>query len=337
VDNLCHTLVGAALSKAGLERQSRFAGAALMISANIPDLDALVLLTGASAPAFRRGWTHGVLAQALLPVALTAAIAGIARLRGSRRADRDSRRTDRLDSRGADPRHDAEADPPHQSSDPPLRVGWLLALCYVGVYSHVFLDYLNNYGVRLLNPIDWRWWYGDAVFIVDPWLWLTLGLGVWLARRQKRPRPARVAVAIAATYILAMVGSAVAARTAVANQWRAGQGSAPRDLMVGPMPVTPFTRAVIIDAGDHYRTGIFRWPDSLTLDEAPIAKNETRPEVACARSSYDIQQFLVWSRFPFWVIEETPEGTQVIVADMRFVQAARALGATFRATVVLPR
>src|SRR5262245_14948691 len=156
-----------------------------MIAANIPDLDVLVLATDTPAVSFRRGWTHGILAQALLPIALTAAMVLVERLRK--------------------PRSQVEQ-PPEVSNVESLRlsivarvrtaqaerlsVAWTLALAYIGLYSHVALDYLNNYGVRLLAPLDWRWFYGDSLFIVDPWLWATLGLGVWLARRQMRPAPA---------------------------------------------------------------------------------------------------------------------------------------------------
>ncbi len=37
------------------------------------------------------------------------------------------------------------------------------------------MDWTNNYGVRLLLPWDGRWFYGDLVFIVDPYLLLVLG------------------------------------------------------------------------------------------------------------------------------------------------------------------
>ena len=80
----------------------------------------------------------------------------------------------------------------------------LLLLSYLGVLSHVALDWLNTYGVRLLMPFDGRWFYGDTLFIIDPWLWLTLGVGVWLARRRGGPGPARRALLIAAVYIAAM-------------------------------------------------------------------------------------------------------------------------------------
>ena len=157
MDNLCHTLVGAAFGEAGLKRQTRFGNATLMIAANLPDLDVLVFATDVPSVAFRRGWTHGTLAQALLPVVLTAVMLGAARVMR--------------------PRDD----------EPPVRARGLLLLSYVGVLSHVGLDLLNSYGVRLLMPFSNRWLFGDALFIIDPWLWITLGIGIWLTRSGRIP------------------------------------------------------------------------------------------------------------------------------------------------------
>ena len=77
MDNLCHTLVGAAFGEAGLKRRTRFGSATLMIASNLPDIDVLAFATGIPA-ALRRGWTHGA-AQLLLPVALTAIVLAVDR------------------------------------------------------------------------------------------------------------------------------------------------------------------------------------------------------------------------------------------------------------------
>ena len=63
----------------------------------------------------------------------------------------------------------------------PVALGRLLGLSYVAVLTHLALDWMNTYGIRLLMPFDGRWFYGDALFIVDPWVWLLLGLSVGLA------------------------------------------------------------------------------------------------------------------------------------------------------------
>lgn len=309
MDNVCHTLVGAALGEAGLRHRTRWGATALMVAANLPDVDVLVFATGTSSVSFRRGWTHGVLAQAVLPILLAAGLVALDRWR-RRRESPESRNRDRC------------------------RPLWLLLLGYVGVYSHVFLDYLNNYGVRLLAPFDWRWFYGDAVFIVDPWLWASLGLGVWLARRRAHPGPALVALAVAACYVAGMLSMAQSARGFVAGAWEAQAGHAARALMVGPVPVLPWTREVIIDAGDHYRTGLFTaWPSRFELSAEVVPKNDATRPVAVARGDPAVAGFLVWSRFPFWELVSSPAGAVATVRDMRF---RNRLGGGFAASAVVP-
>jgi inner membrane protein len=302
MDNVCHTLVGAALGQAGLNRTTRFGSSTLMIAANLPDIDVLVFATDLPSVAFRRGWTHGLLAQALLPLLLTLAVTAYSR----------------WGRRGA-------ADP-----GPPLRPAWVLALSVIGIYSHVFLDYLNNYGIRLLAPVDWRWFYGDAVFIVDPWLWLSLGAGVWLARRHRRPAMAILALALASIYIGGMLVSARAARAQVRDAWRQANGREPSGLMASPRPATPFSRDVIVDAGEYYETGRFAWPGgTVRFSGATVPKNDAAPAVRAARDAPHVRGFLVWSRFPFWTVEPTPGGQRVTVRDMRF-------GNRFEASTIVP-
>ena len=60
----------------------------------------------------------------------------------------------------------------------PLRLFWI---AYLGGLGHTFMDFTNNYGVRPLLPFSSRWFYGDIIFVVDPWIWLILGSSVvWL-------------------------------------------------------------------------------------------------------------------------------------------------------------
>jgi inner membrane protein len=306
MDNLCHTLVGFAIGEAGLKQKTRYGNAALMVAANLPDIDVLVFLTDTPSVEFRRGWTHGIASQLLLPIALAALVVGF---------DRFWRR--------------------RESREPavPLSVPWLLVLGYAGVLSHVGLDFLNNYGIRLLAPFDWRWFYGDAVFIADLWLWLALAAGVWLSRRGGSPRAARGALVFATCYVIAMLLSAQAARGVVADIWREVRGTEPRALMVGPLPLTPFTRTVIVDAGDHYETGTFSWwSASVSFDPERIPKNDRDPAVTVARDSRLISAYLVWSRFPFWTISPTDNALEVAVRDVRF---GRALGGRLAARVVI--
>lgn len=290
MDNLCHTLAGAAIGEAGLKRRTRFGSAALMIAANLPDVDALILLSGGPSVAFRRGWTHGVLAQAVWPFVLTAMLLLVNRLR-----------------------------PPTHRDAPQAEPAALLLLSCVGILSHVFMDYLNNYGVRLLMPFSGKWFYGDAVFIIDPWLWAILGTGVLWARRRHTVRPARAAMGIAGVYIAAMLALAVVSRRIVLDEWIAAHGTEPQGLMVGPAPVNPVRKAVIVDAGDRYATGTFDWwRREVRYDPGVIMKNDGDPAAARAREQSAVQAILVWARFPYYEIAPSGAGTRVTIADARF-------------------
>ena len=160
MEPLAHTLAGACLAESGLKRLTPLATSTLLIAANLPDLDGACYLHSSDlAFSFRRGLTHGILAMAVLPVLLTVIMLVIERWIRLRR------------SPGA----------------APAKAGPLFLLSLVGTLSHPFLDWLNNYGVRLLMPFSGRWFYGDALFIVDPFLWIVLGGAVMLAWTTHRP------------------------------------------------------------------------------------------------------------------------------------------------------
>ena len=159
MEPFAHTLAGACLAETGLKRVTPLAASTLIIAANLADVDGACYLHSADlAFGFRRGLTHGVLAWIVLPVLLTAAMVAF----------------DRFVRRPFDP----DASPAR-----PVPLFWL---SLAGVLSHPFLDWLNTYGIRLLMPFSDRWFYGDTLFIIDPWLWIILGGAVMIASTVNR-------------------------------------------------------------------------------------------------------------------------------------------------------
>ena len=70
----------------------------------------------------------------------------------------------------------------------PLRAMVLIAAALV---SHVLMDTANGYGTHLFYPLSSRWVYGDAVFVLEPWLWAILGVTLTVnADRRWRAVPA---------------------------------------------------------------------------------------------------------------------------------------------------
>ena len=305
MDNITHTMAGAVLARAGFDRRGTLplASGTLMLAANAPDIDVFVLFLGSYAGlALRRGWTHGPLAMVLLPLVLTAIMLAW---------DRFVRR------RGAS-----------AASLTPLTFGATLLIAFVGVLSHPLLDWLNTYGVRLMMPFSREWLYGDAVFIIDPWLWLLFTVALFRWRRTRR----RVQIfgGVASVYIIAMIvasaaGEKVAYRAAVS----AGVTGI-EEVMYQPAPAQPHRGSLVIATRDSYTLGTFSWLTAsgrVTFLPNSIPRGDwTATPVREAMADARVRDYLVWSRFPFVRTEQTAGGTAVFFGDARYVDG-RAGGA----------
>jgi inner membrane protein len=310
-------LVGAALARSGLGKRTALGTATLLIGANLPDLDIVATLDGPGADlAFRRGWTHGVLALAVLPVLLAGAMLFVDR--AVRRASRSSLPSGVLPSQ-------------------------LLLLAFISILSHPLLDTLNTYGVRWLMPLSGRWFYGDTLFIVDPWMWLVLGTGVALSRRRRGMRehfaaggrPARVALAVAGGYVLSMAASGAAARRIAARELESLTGAPVEALMVAPIAVTPLVRRVVASQGESHRVVWFHWLRRPHLDRAslrtyPRGRPKT-PILAAAAATPLGRRFLSWARFPVFSVESVGPATLVHIVDLRYADGP---GAGFGAVTI---
>ena len=54
MDNLCHSLIGMAMSRAGLYKRTALATSTLVLANNLPDIDVGVFATNTLAMSFRR-------------------------------------------------------------------------------------------------------------------------------------------------------------------------------------------------------------------------------------------------------------------------------------------
>ena len=311
MDNICHTLVGAALAECGLKKRTALGTATLMIAANFPDVDVIAVPLGHSL-GFRRGTTHGVPAMVVLPVVLTLIMLAWWRWRG-------------------------------RDGEPP-RLMALLLLSAIGIVTHPVLDWMNSYGMRWLMPLDPTWWYADTLFIVDPWIWLALGAGVVISRRRERRglpsvTPARLAVASVALYVVAMGALAVTARRDV-RAALAARGITADTVVVEPAAGNPMRRRVTWLWDGAYRIADYRvFPPALSEAWFTLPLNAEHPAAVVASRTPQGREYHSWARLPYYVIEPGRDTTWVTIGDARYTLDGRSSWATVRiplATALVP-
>ncbi|MCR6650075.1 MAG: metal-dependent hydrolase [Cellvibrionaceae bacterium] len=328
MDPVAHTLVGATLAEAGLKKLSRYASATLIIGANLPDLDAVAQLWGEDISLYvRRGWSHGILAMLVLPLLLAGLVWTWHRWRGHR-----------------------------QSEAPPFRPWIILAFAFLGVWSHPALDWLNTYGVRLLMPFSDRWFYGDTLFIIDPWFWLLSAAALVLACNHRGGLIGWALLAALASWLilstslaapvvkilwLCGIAAIVAARWRgiTASTWSARLGLASLTLYIGSayglarLAESEYHSSgeppLVVQAnptpGNPFRHRLVTVHESfyrvITDDGRHIEIPRVAPDtiVQAAMTDESIKGFIQWMRFPYWIVKETDDSWIVEFRDLRYL------------------
>jgi inner membrane protein len=301
LDNLTHSLAGWTLGQAGLKTKTRKGLAALILGANMPDIDVFFGNAPWDPLAIHRGFTHGLVGGVLL---LPPLLAGLLWL------------LDRWQmNRGAAFR-----------SALPMRFGWLVALSYLGAVTHPLLDLLTTYSVQLLSPFSRRWYHSDGLFIIDIWIWLLLAVAIGVSRRRERRgkewrRLPQVAIAVVLAYIGLNLLITERAYAAV-RDWAGGR---PADaIFASPPPVSFWRRDLVWREIDCYRRGTYDPLNGFgavsvcqpTFMHYPVVREAVRRDPK-------MQKFLKWSILPQAAVTRGRCSISVAIGDARYGEGRR--------------
>ena len=284
-------LTGACLSRAcGFPARARYATAACVIAAELPDADYVYRLGGPLVYfQHHRGWTHALWSlplQAACVVLLFVAWHAVRRMKKRRRRS--------------------------QQETAPVNWPALGGMALLALLSHILLDWTNNYGVRPFAPWNPRWYAGELVFIVEPLLLLFLGgalllpLLFSLSNREmgiRRERGSGQGLAVAALLLTAglWVFRSLQRNDALtllrAQELRGGP--ALRTSM-DPHPINPYRWHALAETPLSFQTGSADTRTGIleTDGQQIYAKPAETPTILAAKRSWLGQVYLGWSQFP---------------------------------------
>jgi len=300
LDNLTHTLTAIALSHAGLHRKTRFATLTLIVAANLPDIDIISRFWGsATYLKHHRGITHSILGVSVLALLAGCVVYFLGR----------------------------KAKP---KSGPPPNLVWLLILAWIGTASHLLMDFTNSYGVRPFLPFSARWYAWDIMFIFDPLLLLLLCLGLGLPTLLRmvseevggrKTHPAWGAI-FSLCALVFVWGLRDVAHRRVVEFLEGHTYSDQNPLHVGafPSPINPFEWTGVVETDTAYEV----LPASaLANDVDPRSaerfhKPPDSPALEAALKTRTGQIFMDFARFPWAQTEQSEQGFDVEIRDLRF-------------------
>lgn len=303
MDNLTHSLAGWALGQAGLKTKTRKGLAALILGANMPDIDVFFGNAPWDPLSIHRGFTHGLIGGVLvMPPILTMLLWLL--------DDMQVRSGARF------------------KSGLSMHAGWLLLLSYLGTLTHPFLDLLTTYSVQLFSPLSSAWYHSDALFIIDPWIWLLLAVSIGISKRKEQQgkewrRVPRAALLVLIAYIgLNLLISERADRDV--ERW-AGKGRA-EAIFASPAPVVFWRRSLVWREGSCYRQSSYDPFHGLGRVSDCRQNRMDDPSVKEAiRRDSRLQKFLKWSILPQAEVRRDRCFVRVSIGDARYGEGKRSL------------
>ena len=293
-------MAGWVLGQAGLKTKTRKGLVALILGANMPDIDVFFGNAPWDPLAIHRGFTHGLVGGVLV---LPPILAGLLWL------------LDRWHLRSGKP----------FKSGLEMHFGWLVALSYLGAITHPLLDLLTTYSVQLLSPFSKTWYHADGLFIIDVWIWLLLALAIGISKWREQHgkswrRLPQIAIAILFVYIggnlLISQGAYAAVRTVNPQA---------QSIFASPPPVAFWRRGLVWREDHCYRRAEYDpFSGGLAKVDACQPTNMDDPLVREAiQRDPRLQKFLKWSVLPQGDVVRGRCEVKVAIGDARYGQGRR--------------
>ncbi len=316
MEPVTHFLTGATLGRSGFNRKTAYATLAMTLAAEAPDIDVIFGFGGpVTGFCHHRGITHTFLGAPFMALAVTGVVWAIAAL--LRKVGR-------------------------PAPVLPVHWGWIWFLALIADFSHLLLDFTNNYGLRPFFPFSPHWYAWSIVFIFEPVMFLALVFGLVIPgilglvegemRRRQRGELRGRGWAIAALVVVGLLYGVRNAEHARAEllmrQANAGREEYLR-VAAEPHMGDPFTWSTLAETREGYETGTAHTLRDVVDPGVSVAKATVTPAVSAAKGSYLGRVYESWSLWP--ITEDVgllqpagdhralPPGTHtVLFRDLRF-------------------
>jgi inner membrane protein len=281
------------MARSGFNRKTALATTTMVLAAEAADLDVLWGIKGSIAELeHHRGITHSFAGVPFVAAAVLGVVYLVHRVRSRKRRRK-----------------------AHQSSSPALPVRWgLLYFCAVlAALSHLLLDYITAYGIRLFEPFNYRWYAWDIVSIVEPLMLLALVAGLTLpalfglmnqeiGARSQGPRGRTGAIAALLCLVLIWgVRDYEHRRAVTALNSLLYHGAEPLRVAAYPYMINPFHWHGVVETADFFETVPVNshLPDVDSQQGIVYYKPPETDVIRAADASYFGRVYLDWAVFPY--------------------------------------
>lgn len=197
-----------------------------------------------------------------------------------------------------------------------LRKGFLYYyfLAFLGYAAHLFMDLTNQYGTRILSPLDWEQYSLDLTFIIDPYIAIGLLLSVILCKYNKKRA---FAIALITVFLLpAYIGGRYYLQgktrdflkeTLVANTYT-----------MYPLPNDFLRWWFVVRSDDEIKVGFADLFTQRVCVQEIYTMAEKDPHIEWSKGTRVVKNFLYFAKYPYAQVRNEKDKTIVIWRELAY-------------------
>ncbi|MCL5023112.1 MAG: metal-dependent hydrolase [Nitrospirae bacterium] len=195
---------------------------------------------------------------------------------------------------------------------------YYFSLSLLGYGTHLCMDLTNQYGTRILAPLDWEQYSLDLSFIVDPYIIIGLLVCVVLGRRFRKK--ASLIAAVTLLLLVSYFGMRYYLHNRAEDFLRANLDA--NTYKMCPLPNDFLRWWFVARSGDEFITGFADLFTRRVCVQERYVNNLKDPYVMRSKTDKVVESFLYFAKYPH--AEVKSEGGNVVVVWRELAYSFRA-------------
>lgn len=203
-------------------------------------------------------------------------------------------------------------------------------IAFLGYAAHLFMDLTNQYGTRILSPIDWQQYSLDLMFIIDPYITIGLLLSAILCRFN--PKRAITIALIAIFLFIAYTGGRYYLHGKTRDFLKEKVDA--NSYKICPLPNDFLRWWFIARSGDEIKVGFADLFTQRICFQEEYKVTNRDPYIERSAETRVVKNFLYFAKYPYAEVKRDTGKTTVVWRDLAYSFMA---GEHFVAKVVFDR
>jgi len=187
-------------------------------------------------------------------------------------------------------------------------------LAFLAYTAHLLMDLMNQYGTRILSPLDWNQYSLDLVFIVDPYITCGLLLSLIICRINKQKTAAVALITI--LLLVAYAGGRFYLHGKTKEFLRSKMDA--NTYTICPLPNDFLRWWFIAKSGNEIKVGFADLFTRRVCEQGTYIISDKDPFIAMSEETSVVKNFLYFARYPYADVQRDPERITVLWRELAY-------------------